>query len=113
VGSSGYRGWENVGSGFANVAYARDGLGIVHLRGAMVSRGAPGPQEAWFLPPGYRPPSNQQFAVAYGQNGSSQYSLSTIRVLRSGAVQFVDFQPGAGSNLEGGVSLDGVEFKAK
>jgi hypothetical protein len=114
VGGSGYRGWENLGQGYGNVAYARDGLGIVHLQGVMKDNSAaPGPQETWFLPPGYRPAATRHFAVAYGQTGSPNYSLSTVRVLTNGGVQFSGNQPGAGTFGYEGVSLDGVEFNAK
>jgi hypothetical protein len=115
VGSAGYRGWQNLGQGFARVAYARDGLGIVHLQGAMMNPGPPA-QASIILPPGYRPSATHEFAVAFGMNpsnGSLDYSLSTVRVLTNGTVQLIDVQSGAGDNFNQGVSLDGVEFKAQ
>jgi hypothetical protein len=116
VGSSGYRGWKNLGQGYANVAYARDGLGIVHLQGAMRNPGPPhGP--AFVLPPGYRPAATRQFAVAYGMYSSTVHtrtdSLSTVKVLANGAVDFETQQVNAGGDGFEGVSLDGIEFKAK
>jgi hypothetical protein len=116
VGSAGYRGWKNLGQGYANVAYARDGLGIVHLQGTMWN---PGPPHfpAFVLPPGYRPAATREFAVAYGQNGdiNTTESLSTVKVLANGAVDPFpdDFQQGAGDDGFDGLSLDGIEFKAK
>lgn len=115
VGSSGYRGWKNLGQGYATVAYARDGLGIVHLQGAMLNPGPPhGP--AFVLPPGFRPAATREFAVAYGMNTSTSTpteSVSTVQVQNDGAVDFPGSQPGAGNHAYEGVSLDGIEFKAK
>jgi hypothetical protein len=113
VGSAGYRGWKNLGQGYANVAYARDGLGIVHLQGAMWNPG-PAHDPAFVLPPGYRPAATREFAVAYGMNSSSSptESVSMVQVLTNGEVVVPLDQPGEGSGFEG-VSLDGIEFRAK
>ena len=123
VGSSGYRGWKNLGQGYdgtayANVAYARDGLGLVHLQGSMLNPGPPH-SPAFVLPLGYRPAATREFAVAYGMKThpvdreSEPESLSKVKVLATGEVVFEDFQPGAGDDEFHGISLDGIEFKAK
>jgi hypothetical protein len=124
VGSAGYRGWKNLGQGYdgtayANVAYARDGLGMVHLQGSMLNPGPPH-SPSFVLPPGYRPAATREFAVAYGmktdpfvRNETEPESLSKVKVLATGEVVFESFQPGAGDIEFHGISLDGIEFKAK
>ena len=114
VGSSGYRGWKNLGQGYANVAYARDGFGIVHLQGTMLNPGPPH-SPAFVLPPGYRPAAEREFAVAFGEDSTfnSDESLATVQVYASGAVDFLENQPGSGGHGYEGVSLDGIEFRAK
>jgi hypothetical protein len=116
--ASGLRGWANIGSGYANVAYARDGLGIVHLQGTMWEPGPPGPSTSFILPSGYRPAAKREFVVAYGQNNvcgglSCDYRHTVIQVQPNGNVESLYGQPGSGSNFSEGVSLDGVEFRAK
>ncbi len=81
VGSAGYRGSKNLGQGYATAAYARDGLGIVHLQGTVVNPGPPH-SPIFVLPPGYRPAATREFAVAFGQTNSidSDESLATVQV---------------------------------
>jgi hypothetical protein len=117
---SGLRGFENLGRGYAAVAYARDGLGIVHLRGTMYQQCCPAAQsnQGFILPSGYRPPATQEFVVAYGQSntcggGSCDYRHTVVQVKSNGDVIPLFGQPGTGQIFSEGVSLDGVEFKAK
>jgi hypothetical protein len=114
VGSSGFRGWENLGQGYATAAYARDGLGIVHLQGTVLNPGPPH-SPIFVLPPGYRPAAKREFAVAFGQDNtnSSTESLATVQVYPSGAVDFTEHQPGSGGAGYEGISLEGVELRAK
>jgi hypothetical protein len=53
--------WVNYGSGWADAAYWRDPFGMVHLRGVIKS-GTVG-SGAFTLPPGFRPATNEIFAV--------------------------------------------------
>lgn len=114
VGSSGFRGWTNLGQGYTTVAYARDGLGMVHVQGTMLNQGPPH-SPTFVLPPGYRPAAKREFAVAFGQDNTinSTESLATVQVYASGAVDFTEHQPGAGGAGYEGISLEGVEFRAK
>jgi hypothetical protein len=114
VGSSGYRGWRNLGQGYATAAYARDGLGIVHLQGTVVNPGPPH-SPIFVLPAGYRPAAKREFAVAFGQTNTinSTESLATVQVYANGVVDFTEHQPGSGGAGYEGVSLDGIEFRAK
>jgi hypothetical protein len=108
--------WANLGNGYASVAYARDGLGIVHLQGTMASTATT--PTSFVLASGYRPAAKREFAVAYGQSNTCGGSgcderLTVVQIRPSGAVEPLGNQPGAGSNFSEGVSLDGIEFKAK
>ena len=113
VGSGGYRGWKNLNQGYTTAAYARDGLGIVHLQGTVVGTLPHSP--IFVLPPGYRPAATREFAVAFGQDNTinSTESLATVQVYQGGAVDFIEHQPGAGGAGYEGISLEGVEFRAK
>jgi hypothetical protein len=108
--------WANLGNGYASVAYALDGLGIVHLHGTMNSSAIT--PTSFILPSGYRPAAKREFVVAYGQSntcggGGCDERHTVVQVRPSGAVEPLANQPGAGSSFSEGVSLDGVEFKAK
>jgi hypothetical protein len=114
---SGLRGWKNLGQGYANVAFARDGLGIVHLGGTMVEP-THFPDTSFILPNGYRPAAKREFVVAYGQLSCNQgfncdERHTVVQVQASGKVVPLPAAPGAGQQFDEGVSLDGVEFRAK
>jgi hypothetical protein len=113
VGSGGYRGWKNLNQGYTTAAYARDGLGIVHLQGTVVGTLSHNP--IFVLPPGYRPAATREFAVAFGQDNTinSTESLATVQVDQGGNVYFTEHQPGSGGADYEGVSLEGVEFRAQ
>jgi hypothetical protein len=103
--------------GYAPAAYARDGLGIVHLQGTMASVNSPA-YTSFILPNGYRPGATREFAVAYGQSNTCTGSgcderLAVVQVRSTGAVIPLGDQPGVGKEFSEGVSLDGVEFRAK
>jgi hypothetical protein len=121
---SGARGWLNFGGGYAPVAHARDGLGIVHLRGTMKETCpiAVSGNLSFILPSGYRPAATHEFVVAYGQDNSlvgctgCDERHAVVRVSSNGFVTPLEGQPGAGgpsTAFREGVSLDGIEFKAK
>jgi hypothetical protein len=80
----------------------------------MVGQGPPH-SPTFVLPPGYRPTAKREFAVAFGQDNTinSSESLATVQVYQSGAVDFIEHQPGSGGAGYEGVSLEGVEFRAK
>jgi hypothetical protein len=106
--------WTNLGNGYASAAYARDGLGIVHLQGTMITTATT--PTSFVLPSGYRPAAKREFAVAYGQSNTCGGSgcderLTVVQIRPNGAVEPLGNQPGAGSNFSEGVSLDGVEFR--
>jgi hypothetical protein len=111
------RNGRNLGMGYAPAAYARDGLGIVHLQGTMANTNYfAGP--SFILPNGYRPAATREFAVAYGQSntcsgGGCDERLTVVQVRSTGAVIPPADQPGVGTEFSEGVSLDGVEFRAK
>jgi hypothetical protein len=115
---SGLRGWKNIGQGYANVAFARDGLGIVHLGGTMFEP-THFPDTSFILPNGYRPAAKREFVVAYGQLNMCSQGFrcderhTVVQVQPTGNVVPLPAQPGAGQNFGEGVSLDGVEFRAK
>jgi hypothetical protein len=114
---SGLRGWSNNGNGYASVAYARDGLGIVHLQGTMYQP-TYATDTSFILPTGYRPSAKREFAVAYGQRNTCSGQgcderLTVVQVQANGNVTHLSYQPGVGQQSSEGVSLDGVEFKAK
>ena len=88
VGSAGYRGWKNLGQGYANVAYARDGLGIVHLQGAMWDPGPAARPRRSSCRLGTAPPQHASSQSPTGVNSSSSptESVSMVRVLTNGEV---------------------------
>jgi hypothetical protein len=58
-------GWSAYGDGYATPSYARDTLGIVHLRGLI--KGTPAPQTiVAVLPAGFRPPFHVEELLACG-----------------------------------------------
>jgi hypothetical protein len=114
---SGLRGWRNNGNGYQPVAFARDGLGMVHLQGTMFEP-VHSPTTSFILPNGYRPAATREFVVAYGQRntctgGPCDYRHTVVQVQPSGNVVPLGFEPGAGQIFSEGVSLDGIEFRAK
>jgi hypothetical protein len=121
IGGTVPRHWKNLGKGYVNVAYARDGLGIVHLRGTMAYTTFEAPSTSFILPSGYRPPAKQEFTVAYGQDntciGSTcEERLAVVQIGASGAVVPLreTVPSGAvGHEYSQGVSLDEVQFRAK
>jgi hypothetical protein len=117
---SGLRGWENVGQGYAGVAYARDGLGLVHLQGTMYEPvgNDQGHGEAFILPAADRPAAKREFVVAYGQQnfctgGGCDERHTVVQVQPDGDVVPLYAQPGAGTEFVEGISLDGIDFRAK
>ncbi len=88
-------GWSNYGSGQMTVAYRKDGLGIVHLRGLITG----GTGTMFNLPAGYRPSAIVLFAV------DATGAFGDLRVHPNGDV---DLDTGTGTY----VSLDGVTFYA-
>jgi hypothetical protein len=112
VGSSGYRGWKNLGQNYAPAAYARDGLGMVRLQGTTLDSVAPH-NPIFVLPPGYRPAAKREFPVAFGEDNTinSTESLATVWVLPNGWVQFNENEPGAGGSGYEGLSLEGIQFR--
>jgi hypothetical protein len=90
---------------------------MIHLQGTMIIPGPPGPGTSFLLPVGYRPAAIREFAVPYGQfnecgGTGCDEGLTVLQVRPGGVVQPIG-RPGIGQNFAEGVSLDGVEFRAK
>jgi len=88
------------GDGAPAVSYQKDAAGYVHLTGhPWLSAGSAGPDRSriFYLPPGYRPPGDMQFAVT----GCDIASVTeAVRIDPNGGVVPSD----------GCVSLDGIVF---
>jgi hypothetical protein len=98
--------WQNFGGGWETVAYMKDPLGFVRLRGlaqTTVVRAAG--STPFTLPVGYRPALGKIFPVITGGAGAA------IRadVLNNGVVQF----PANGFAANEWVSLDGIAFDTR
>ena len=87
-------GWSNSGNGFSEVAFFKDSMGIVHLRGVL-SGGASG-QPMLTLPAGYRPEARKAYAT---------YGCPFLEIKADGTVR-------DNSAAGGDISLDGVTFRA-
>lgn len=101
-------GFSNYGGGFASCGYAKDALGIVHLRGltAFSPTGSYGAgSNGVTMPAGYRPASNAIFIVQASSTGNYLQRLdinSDGTVIRS---------PIGGGNWDGAyLSYEGVTF---
>lgn len=79
---------------YSNVAYYKDGFGIVHLQG-VVKNGTVGSGNIFTLPSGFRPSKRLVFNNSFGR----------IDIFTNGEIQFV-----SGNNSI--VSLDGITFMA-
>lgn len=83
VGTSGepsfLNGWVNYGGAWRDVAFFKDALGIVHVKG-LVKSGTIG-QDVFTLPGGYRPKQGMHLPTA------SNAAFGMIQVLSSGAVR--------------------------
>ncbi len=95
-------GWEAI-QGSATPGFYRDGLGFVHLHGAL--RLAGGDAVALVLPASARPASVKRFP-AYSQNNASQPVLAGVAVEPDGEVRPV------GAAIDTLVSLEGITFRA-
>lgn len=90
--------WVNYASGYSSVAFRKDPLGKVILRGAIKSGTVPG--TVFTLPTGFRPPGQISFPLA---TDGSFGTLGGVYVSNAGDVVIY-----RGSNAY--VSLDGIEF---
>jgi hypothetical protein len=98
-------GWVNYGGSFATAAFYKDTLGVVHLRGLVMS-GTAG-TTIFQLPVGYRPGSNKIFTTR-NASGSGE-----LRIEQDCFFVCTDFQyviATTGSNTW--FSLEGVSFRA-
>jgi hypothetical protein len=92
-------GWTNASGAFAPAGYAKDSLGVVHLRGAVKS-GATG-QIIFVLPKGLRPSHILTVLV------NTQFNnVGALTINRGGGAQV------AGTSASGVTELDGVSFVA-
>lgn len=94
--------WETA-PGSAAPGYFRDGLGVVHLRGAI--RRVGGNPTAGVLPGAARPATTSRFP-AYSENGPDNPVPAGVVVEPDGTVRPV------GSAVDTLVSLDGISFRA-
>ena len=99
-------GWASFGGGFNMVGFAKDALGIVHLRGlASCAAGCADGTAIFQLPAGYRPLAIERH-VSVGEGGAPA------------AMYFIDVHPEGGVLIRGTVaaggfrSLDGITFEA-
>lgn len=92
--------WKNAGNGLASAGYAKDSLGVVHLRGD-ITGGSPG-TTAFVLPKGLRPSHALLIAVSDSVGGST----AQIEIVNSGAIV------PSGAGAAGTTSFDGVSFVA-
>lgn len=88
-------GWVNYGGGYDTLAYRKDAMGFVHLKGAIKSGTG---INVFTLPTGYRPAGNQQFAGVMVFEGSTYYdtggqirSDGTVRTNSSSYNDYIDF----------------------
>ncbi len=92
-------GWKKVGVHYAPAGYAKDSLGIVHLRGGI--DGGTGGTVALVLPKGLRP-SHSIFPVVAGGG----ITVGQLEIKPTGKVAPI------GSGVSSFTSLDGVSFAA-
>lgn len=90
--------WVSFGGSFGPVAYMKDSMGFVHLRG-LIKSGTMN-AAAFMLPAGYRPVATCDFIVL------SNSGIGAIEVNTPG-----DVVPVIGSNVY--VSMDGITFRAE
>lgn len=91
-------GWLNYGGGFQTVAYYKDFLGIVHVRG-LVKSGTLN-QPMFTLPAGFRPSATIGFAT------NTDTGIGNLQVTALGQIQIV-------SGGTGFVYLDAIQFRAE
>ena len=111
--------WSSFGTPFATVAFYRDRLGTVHLRGMAKSDlhssdVNPSRRNIFRLPAGYRPDAWRVFASIGGSSNGPDVTIAWVEVTEEGLVRFVnDCNSGNTTcSADGGyVSLDGVEFR--
>lgn len=94
-------GWQNVGGATSTVAFYKDSLGIVHLRGNLVS-GING-ETAFTLPAGYRPPKSLFMPAA--TSGLSDSAAVELFANGNANVSF----GGSGAPI---IGLAGLSFRA-
>lgn len=102
-------GWTVDGNfGTAHPGYARDGFGIVHLRGSVDGSHGPATGDVAFnLPAGYRP-SAWTYLLAFEDCGSTP-GIAVVTVIPTGAVRVDSTNSGVCNAF---VSLDGLTFPA-
>jgi hypothetical protein len=93
--------WDAYGSGYAPPSYAKDALGVVHLRGLVMGSTAPQVTVA-ILPPGFRPKYNIEESVPCGGTAPC-----TMVVKTTGEMLFELITP-----KSTWLSLDGLTFDA-
>jgi hypothetical protein len=97
--------WANFAGFDRMTAFYRDPLGIVHLRGGIITNDGDGGEVAFRLPPGYRP---EEFGGTFPADRiQSETLLAQVSVGTSGDVTPV-CEPGAGC----AVTLNGITFRA-
>ncbi|MGQ0629170.1 MAG: hypothetical protein ACT4PL_13855 [Phycisphaerales bacterium] len=91
--------WVNYGAGYADAAYFKDSVGVVHIRGT-IRDGDPG-SLIFVLPAGYRPNARLIFV---GWSGSA---ATRVDILPDGRVYVL------GTVSNGWLSLEGFSFRAE
>jgi hypothetical protein len=97
--------WGNFGSVHNSVAFYKDPLGVVHLRGIAKCVSFPSCSNItiFILPPGYHPVAQEAFPVLTSATGANP----RVDVTSSGAVVLRIEVP-----TDGWLSLDGITFRA-
>jgi len=87
---------------YEGVAYYKEGMGIVHLRGLANPNSVVIPSDIFSLPAGFRPLNNRIFAA------SANDTFASVEVLDTGVVSVR-----AGPTGDLWYSLDGISFRAE
>jgi len=93
--------WSNYGKGYSDPSYAKDRMGIVHLRGLAKSGGQGSGFPLMILPEAFRPEYQHEIVVACNGIIPCEVMIET-----GGKVWFEAWD-------QGWVSLDGVSFASK
>jgi hypothetical protein len=94
--------WSVYETGYARVAYRKDGLGYVHLKGTLKGGTAVAGTDLFALPAGFRPLANQMFPCVAGTGAAMR-----VNVLAGGQLRL-------GVGIDNSyLDLSGITFKAE
>jgi hypothetical protein len=112
IGFPGYLFWHANDNNVNKVAFYKDSLGVVHLKGKAKCVGTVcnSASLVYQLPAGYRPLQQQIFVGLAGQNQNVAGTATRINVEANG---WVSKAPTAMDSQNGWVSFDGITFRAE